>query len=1090
MDKQSSNHDLSELSSYIWRVGFALLMLTALIIYPWNPTTAQPCLPYGIRFTTQQEVNGFANDYMGCTEIGGNVLITGNNITNLNGLSGIEQIHGNLIIKETSGLYNLIGLSSLITVQGYLIIENNPSLINCAGLDNLTQIGKSLIVRSNNLLLNLGGLFDLAAIGQGVNIANNQSMTGIDGLNSLISIDSLLIQGNNNLSSIAGLENLTTVHKLIRLGDLKALSSFMGLNSLEQTGNFSIINCNNFDLRGLASLRNIAGNLSLSNCKRMNNLSGIENLESIDKLSISYNDSLENLNTSSLRSLSSLSITNCPLLKDLDGLQFLDTIHKDLTIASNIALSSLKGLENLRHVGGDLVLGSYSLYNNYLTDLSALDNLNSIEGSLYIDRQIVLTSINGFGNLLTIGGDLEIIVNNALKTLNGFTNLHSIGRNMTIYGPSIENINGLSNLIHIGGAVKIGHDGIDASISGIAGLRNLRHVMGNFALINTLLTDFAGFHPTIKFHKGINISYNEFLAGLTALIGIDTIHGDLKFGYNSLLNFKELSSLKVISGGLALTEGPNLTSYEGFENLESIHGYLSLKIPKNITPPLSFTSLRIIGGSFSLSGGGGSKVTNLDGLQNLLSIGGSLIVSNSSTIEDLTGLNNLTHIGGSIRACHNQNLKSFAGLEKIISLPNGSIMLCHWIESWTNINKNLESLNGLNNLEYISGDLYIARCPKMLNLNGLEKLKKVGGNVQIGRQEEFFGYYDSLQNLEGLDSLRVIGGSLSLNYLSVLNSVKGLDHLDSIDGVFQVGYLNTIKNFNNLTSLKYVSSISIKGLFSSFSKMDSLEDLSVFSKINELKSLKIYFAPSLKSLNGFQNLIKVGDLKLERTALCDFTGLESLKEIDGAFYIARNYNLKSFSGLQSLQSIVHDEGIRIFSNDSLADISALKNVRIEALGFHFYQNPLLTSIHGLENFDFEKCRNLRIYENPNLSTCSLENLCDYLQNPGGSVSIYDNAPGCSSEQEILDACETVDQLEIVNSESTPFHPNPAHSFIHIQTSPDKPLHIKVYGITGQLIIETTTETRTLDVSSLQEGTYIAEFSSGETTTRNKLLILR
>ena len=53
-------------------------------------TTAQSCLPEGIVFTNQSQIDQFQINYPNCTEIEGDVVIgfwLGTNITNLNGLS-------------------------------------------------------------------------------------------------------------------------------------------------------------------------------------------------------------------------------------------------------------------------------------------------------------------------------------------------------------------------------------------------------------------------------------------------------------------------------------------------------------------------------------------------------------------------------------------------------------------------------------------------------------------------------------------------------------------------------------------------------------------------------------------------------------------------------------------------------------------------------------------------------------------------------------------------------------------------------------------------------------------------------------------
>ncbi len=63
--------------------------------------TEDSCLPEGITFTTQEEIDNFQTNYPNCTEIEGDVLIggwNGSNITNLNGLNVLTSIGGNLEI--------------------------------------------------------------------------------------------------------------------------------------------------------------------------------------------------------------------------------------------------------------------------------------------------------------------------------------------------------------------------------------------------------------------------------------------------------------------------------------------------------------------------------------------------------------------------------------------------------------------------------------------------------------------------------------------------------------------------------------------------------------------------------------------------------------------------------------------------------------------------------------------------------------------------------------------------------------------------------------------------------------------------------
>lgn len=55
---------------------------------------SKPCLPEGITFSTQEQIDNFQTNYPGCTEIEGGVLIEGSDITNLEGLNVLEIVYG------------------------------------------------------------------------------------------------------------------------------------------------------------------------------------------------------------------------------------------------------------------------------------------------------------------------------------------------------------------------------------------------------------------------------------------------------------------------------------------------------------------------------------------------------------------------------------------------------------------------------------------------------------------------------------------------------------------------------------------------------------------------------------------------------------------------------------------------------------------------------------------------------------------------------------------------------------------------------------------------------------------------------------
>ena len=125
------------------------ILLIALFIA--NGTMAQGCLPEGINFTTQAQVDNFQFNYPGCTEIEGDVNFQSDySVSNLNGLSVLTSIGGDLTVHFNWSLSSLAGLENLASVGGDLVISKNDSLTSLTGLEHLTFIGGSLQIGTAN----------------------------------------------------------------------------------------------------------------------------------------------------------------------------------------------------------------------------------------------------------------------------------------------------------------------------------------------------------------------------------------------------------------------------------------------------------------------------------------------------------------------------------------------------------------------------------------------------------------------------------------------------------------------------------------------------------------------------------------------------------------------------------------------------------------------------------------------------------------------------------------------------------------------------------------------------------------------------
>lgn len=170
------------------------------IFFSFTTAWTEHCLPNGITFTTQSQIDNFQTDYPGCTIIDGNVTISGSGITNLNGLSVLDSMEADLVIENNAALTSLTGLHSITYVGGDLDIVGNDALTNLTGLDNLKSAAGDLTLENNISLTDLTGLENLVSVGLDLDIIGNTSLARLTGLDNINAIGVLNLHDNNALS--------------------------------------------------------------------------------------------------------------------------------------------------------------------------------------------------------------------------------------------------------------------------------------------------------------------------------------------------------------------------------------------------------------------------------------------------------------------------------------------------------------------------------------------------------------------------------------------------------------------------------------------------------------------------------------------------------------------------------------------------------------------------------------------------------------------------------------------------------------------------------------------------------------------------
>ena len=293
-------------------------LLSVFLIFSLITIQAQTCLPEGITFSSQAEIDAFTSNYPSCTEIQGNVFVSGvdNNIINLDGLNGLTSITGILTIYNT-GITELNGLNN-ITGIGQINIELNQDLESISGFSALESISGWY---DSPLFSNDGDL----------DIDNNLALVIMSGFQNLQTVNGrFLLSGNSLLETINGLSNLRTIEGGINIG----------------WGKFS-------DLSFFSNLLSVGGNLNIHDTELLN-LSGMEGVSVLGGLALFNNYSLVNLTgLNSLAVVDWIGINDNVLLESLTGLEGLDSIvDGNINISENTILETLLALTNVTHFNG------------------------------------------------------------------------------------------------------------------------------------------------------------------------------------------------------------------------------------------------------------------------------------------------------------------------------------------------------------------------------------------------------------------------------------------------------------------------------------------------------------------------------------------------------------------------------------------------------------------------------------------------------------------------------------------------------------------------------------------------------------------
>ncbi|WP_275316405.1 T9SS type B sorting domain-containing protein [Tenacibaculum bernardetii] len=350
------------------------------------------CPNNDIGLNSQSDVDNFILNYPSCKIIE-KTLYIGNRdmidpIIDLSKLDNIEEIKGNLIIKNTQ-LNNLNALKRLVKVGGDFIIINNRKLVTIEGFNKLEKVGGDFKITQNHVnLKRIEGFNNLRVIEGNFQISDHDSpLEYISEFENLTEVKGWFFIGRNN----GNLPKISGFNKLVMVGNA---SNIIGL-TIELNRGLEKIN-------GFNSLIEVIGSV---NIQQNTNLTAVLGFNFLEK--ISYQ----------------MVFNRCPSLIEVPLFEKLVTIGSGLELWDT-GLVEIKGFNHVQIIG----------------------NLDPSWGNLYINENENLLEISGFTKLTDLKGALSIGQNNKLINLKGFSNVSEV-RSLLIGGnASLENLSGLEKI--------------------------------------------------------------------------------------------------------------------------------------------------------------------------------------------------------------------------------------------------------------------------------------------------------------------------------------------------------------------------------------------------------------------------------------------------------------------------------------------------------------------------------------------------------------------------------------------------------------------------------------------------------------------
>ncbi|MEM9821941.1 MAG: alpha/beta fold hydrolase [Bacteroidota bacterium] len=437
----------------------------------------------------------------------------------------------------------------------------------------------------------------------------------------------------------------------------------------------------------------------------------------------------------------------------------------------------------------------------------------------------------------------------------------------------------------------------------------------------------------------------------------------------------------------------------------------------------------------------GTDIQNIDSLDNIIAIKGSLLIDGNSALKNINGLRNLDFVEGFIRFYNNDQLTDISAFDHLTCMGdflsfelNDSLSRINTFNQIASIpsfllfieNEQLAEIKGFNSLAEVRTDLRFENNPALKDLSGLEHTAlRVGRNLNLVNCDSMsqlaqlnlrsvggdFVIFDNekLASLVGLDSLSKVDGLLAINNNDQLVDLVGLGQLDTLGSHLWIFNNDQLLNLDGLDQLDTIGG----GFW--LAGQQNLVDCSGLDQLKYIGEYTYIFDnAALERLQGLQQLAATGGYfyLTNNPQIEDLSALSKLESLGGFLGIEYCPNIESLVGLQQLQSIggslYFNDNILLSSMQALANLSQINGpILLDSL-------PALSTLSGLDNISPSSISNLVITHSPQLALCDVMSICSYLDDPSNPAIIDGNLFPCNSRATLENQCLIALPVELLD----------------------------------------------------------------------------